>query len=245
MGPLAGVRIVEFAGIGPGPFCGMLLADLGADVLLVERKVPNANTAGVSFFNLGRFAIHHRGKRAIALDLKKPEGTAVALRLIERADALIEGFRPGVMERMGLGPEACAARNPRLVYGRMTGWGQTGTLSHAAGHDLNYLARSGVLGAQGPSDRPPQVPGFQLADVSGGMWSVIAIQAALMERARTGQGAVIDIAMTDGVLGFAVTAMASALAGEAHSRGTEPLTGGIAPYNTYTSSDGHPITLAA
>jgi len=145
MGPLAGVRVVEFAGIGPAPFCGMLLADLGADVLLVERKVPNANTAGVSFFNLGRFALYHRGKRAVGLDLKKPEGIAAALRLVGSADALIEGFRPGVMERMGLGPDACGAANQKLVYGRMTGWGQTGPLAHTAGHDINCVALSGAL----------------------------------------------------------------------------------------------------
>src|SRR4029453_19139365 len=131
MGPLHGLRIVEFAGIGPGPFCGMVLADLGAEVLVVDRKVPNANTRDVSFFNLGRFALLNRGKRAVALDLKQPAGVDAALRLIAAADALIEGFRPGVMERNGLGPDVCLARNPKLVYGRMTGWGQSGPFANA------------------------------------------------------------------------------------------------------------------
>ncbi len=248
MRPLADVRVLDLSRLLPGPFATLVLADLGASVDKIEDagggdylRVMPPQVAGVSV----AFQLLNRGKRSAVLDLKKPEGKAAFLRLLGSYDVLFEQFRPGVLDRLGLGHEALCAAHPRLIICALTGYGQTGPLAHRAGHDLNYLARSGVLGAHGPSDRAPQVPGFQLADVSGGMWSVIAIQAALMERARTGQGAVIDIAMTDGVLGFAVPAMASALAGEPQTRGAETLSGGIAPYNTYTSSDGHPMTLAA
>jgi crotonobetainyl-CoA:carnitine CoA-transferase CaiB-like acyl-CoA transferase len=248
MRPLADVRVLDLSRLLPGPFATLVLADLGASVDKIEDpqggdylRVMPPQIAGESV----AFQLLNRGKRSAVLDLKKPEGKAAFLRLIGSYDILFEQFRPGVLDRLGLGHIALRAAHPRLIICALTGYGQTGPLAHRAGHDLNYLARSGVLGAQGPSDRPPQVPGFQLADVSGGLWSVIAIQAALIERARTGQGTILDIAMTDGVLGFAVTAMAAALAGEGQSRGGEPLTGGIAPYNTYASSDGHPITLAA
>ena len=248
MRPLADVRVLDLSRLLPGPFATLVLADLGASVDKIEDpaggdylRVMPPQIAGESV----AFQLLNRGKRSAVLDLKKPEGKAAFLRLVGSYDVLFEQFRPGVLDRLGLGHKALRAAHPRLIVCALTGYGQTGPLAQRAGHDLNYLARSGVLGAQGPSDRAPQVPGFQLADVSGGMWSVIAIQAALIERARTGQGTILDIAMTDGVLGFAVTAMASALAGEGQSRGGEPLTGGIAPYNTYTSSDGHPITLAA
>src|SRR5215510_1339403 len=154
MGPLGGIRVIEIAGIGPGPFCGMLLADLGADVVLVER--PDVGTAVT---DLERAAIFNRGKRSIGIDLKRDEGVQTVLRLVERADALIEGMRPGVMERLGLGPEPCRERNPRLVYGRVTGWGQSGPLAHAAGHDNNYIALSGALWYAGnPGDRPVAPP---------------------------------------------------------------------------------------
>ncbi|MEP7119814.1 MAG: CaiB/BaiF CoA-transferase family protein [Byssovorax sp.] len=248
MRPLADVRVLDLSRLLPGPFATLVLADLGAVVDKIEDtsggdylRVMPPQIAGES----AAFQLLNRGKRSAVLDLKKPEGKAAFLRLVASYDVLFEQFRPGVLDRLGLGHAALRAAHPRLIICALTGYGQTGPLALRAGHDLNYLARSGVLGAQGPSDRPPQVPGFQLADVSGGMWSVIAIQAALMERARTGQGTVLDIAMTDGVLGFAVTAMAGAVTGESQSRGEEPLTGGIAPYTTYASSDGHPITLAA
>jgi len=248
MRPLADVRVLDLSRLLPGPFATLVLADLGASVDKIEdaaggdylRAMP-PQVAGESV----AFQLLNRGKRSAVLDLKKPEGKAAFLRLLGSYDVLFEQFRPGVLDRLGLGHTALRAAHPRLIICALTGYGQTGPLAHRAGHDLNYLARSGVLGAHGPSDRAPQVPGFQLADVSGGMWSVIAIQAALLERARTGQGTIIDIAMTDGVLGFAVTAMASALAGAPQTRGAETLTGGIAPYNTYTSKDGHPMTLAA
>lgn len=248
MRPLADVRVLDLSRLLPGPFATLVLADLGASVDKIEDagggdylRVMPPQVAGESV----AFQLLNRGKRSAVLDLKKPEGKAAFLRLLGSYDVLFEQFRPGVLGRLGLGHAALRAAHPRLIICALTGYGQTGPLAQRAGHDLNYLARSGVLGAHGPADRAPQVPGFQLADVSGGMWSVIAIQAALMERARTGQGAVLDIAMTDGVLGFATTAMASAVAAAPQTRGAEALTGGIAPYNTYTSSDGHPMTLAS
>jgi len=247
MGPLAGVRVVEFAGIGPAPFCGMLLADLGADVLLVERKVPNANTAGVSFFNLGRFAIHHRGKRAVALDLKKPEGVAAALRLVERADALIEGFRPGVMERMRLSPEACLARNPRLVYGRMTGWGQTGPLANAAGHDINYLALSGALSLGARPGAPPWAPPTLVGDMGGGgLLLAFGVLAAILEARQSGQGQVVDAAITEGAALLTSIVGSLKAAGIWSDRpGTNVLDSGAPFYDTYQCADGKWIALGA
>lgn len=248
MRPLADVRVLDLSRLLPGPFATLVLADLGASVDKIEDAQGGDYLRGMPPWIAGEsaaFQLLNRGKRSAVLDLKKPEGQAAFLRLLGAYDVLFEQFRPGVLDRLGLGHATLRAAHPRLILCALTGYGQTGPLAHRAGHDLNYLARSGVLGAHGPADRAPQVPGFQLADVSGGMWSVIAIQAALLERARTGQGAVIDIAMTDGVLGFAVTAMASALANAPQTRGAELLTGGIAPYTTYTSKDGHPMTLAA
>jgi crotonobetainyl-CoA:carnitine CoA-transferase CaiB-like acyl-CoA transferase len=248
MRPLEGTRVLDFSRLLPGPFATLVLADLGATVDKIEdtgggdylRHMP-PHIAGES----AAFQLLNRGKRSAVIDLKKPEGRAAMKRLVGTYDVLFDQFRPGVLARLGLGHDELRAAHPRLVICALTGYGQTGELAQRAGHDLNYLARSGVLGAQGPHGGAPHVPGFQLADVSGGMWSVIGILAALAERARTGEGRVIDVAMTDGVLGFATTAFAAALAGEATPRGAEVLTGGIAPYNTYLSSDGHPITLAA
>jgi alpha-methylacyl-CoA racemase len=199
MGPLKGVRIVELAGIGPAPFAAMVLADLGADVLVIDRKVPNQNTRGVSFFNLGRHALLNRGKRAIALDLKQPAGVNAALRLIGSTDALIEGFRPGVMERNGLSPDVCLARNPRLVYGRMTGWGQNGPLAQAAGHDVNYLALSGALSLGAPPGGHPWAPPAVLGDMGGGgLLLALGIVCAILDARVSGQGQVVDAAITDG-----------------------------------------------
>ena len=232
----------------PGPFATLVLADLGASVDKIEDAGPGdylrhmpPHAAGES----AAFQLLNRGKRSAVLDLKKPDARAAFLRVVRSYDVLFEQFRPGVLDRLGLGHDVLRRENPRLVVCALTGYGQTGELSQRAGHDLNYLARAGVLGAQGPVGAAPQVPATQLADVSGGMWCVIAILSALRERDRTGQGATLDIAMTDGILGFASTAMASALAGEPVRRGDEPLTGGIAPYQTYLSKDGHPMTLAA
>ncbi len=199
MGPLQGIRVVEFGGIGPAPFASMVLADLGADVVVIERKSPNQNTRDVSFFNLGRYALLDRGKRSIALDLKQPAGAAAALRLIDRADALIEGFRPGVMERNGLGPDICLARNPGLVYGRMTGWGQSGPLSQAAGHDLNYLALSGALSLGARPGGQPWAPPVLLGDMGGGgLLLALGIVSGIVEARTSGKGQVVDAAITDG-----------------------------------------------
>jgi alpha-methylacyl-CoA racemase len=248
MRPLSGIRILDLSRLIPGPFATLVLADLGAAVDKIE------DAAGGDYLRhfppqLGgqsaAFQMLNRGKRSAVIDLKKAEGREALKRLVLSYDVLFEQFRPGVLDRLGLGYDALRAANSRLIICALTGYGQTGPLAHRAGHDLNYLARSGVLGAQGPAGGPPQVPGFQLADVSGGMWCVIAILAALAERDRTGEGRVLDVAMVDGVLGFAPTAIGAALAGVGQQRGEEGLTGGLAPYNTYTSKDGHPMTLAA
>jgi crotonobetainyl-CoA:carnitine CoA-transferase CaiB-like acyl-CoA transferase len=248
MRPLEGIRILDLTRLIPGPFASMVLCDLGAQVDKIEdpgagdylRYVPPQRAgAAIAFHAL------NRGKRSAVLDLKKPEGRAAFERLVAGYDVLFEQFRPGVLERLGLGHAELRARHPRLIVCALTGYGRSGPLSGRAGHDINYLARSGVLAAQGPGDAQPQLPGFQLADVSGGMWCVIAILAALRERDQSGQGKICDIAMTDGVLGFATLTIASALAGEPPPRGGEVLTGGIAPYGSYLSKDGVPMTLGA
>lgn len=248
MRPLGDVRVLDLSRLIPGPFATLVLADLGARVDKLEdtgagdylRHFPPL-VAGES----AAYQLLNRGKRSLLLDLKHPEGKRAFLDLIPSYDVLFEQFRPGVLERLGLGHDTLRARNPRLIVCALTGYGQTGPLVERAGHDLNYLARSGLLGFQGPSDQAPAVPGFQLADVSGGMWSVIAILAALAERARTGEGRVLDVAMVDGALGFASAALAATLAGAPPTRGDDLLNGGIAAYGTYTSSDGYPMTLAA
>src|SRR5438128_6105786 len=192
MGPLSGIRVLEFEAIGPGPFAGMLLADMGADVLVVDR-------AAAGDFGLKRerwYDVMMRGKRSVTLDLKADSGKEVALRLIARADALIEGFRPGVMERLGLGPHEGLEKNPRLVYGRMTGWGQSGPLAPRAGHDINYIAVTGALGAIGPAAGPPQIPLNLVGDFGGGAtYLVVGVLAALLEATRTGRGQVVDAAI--------------------------------------------------
>ena len=191
MGPLKGIRVIEMAGIGPGPFCAMMLSDMGAEVVRIDRL--NQKGAG------SRANVLNRGRRSLALDLKSPQGVETVLVLIDQADVLIEGFRPGVMERLGLGPEPCLQRNPKLVYGRMTGWGQTGPLAQAAGHDINYISIAGALGAMGYADRPPAPPLNLVGDFGGGaMYLLSGVLAALIERNNSGQGQVIDAAMTDG-----------------------------------------------
>lgn len=248
MRPLQDLRVLDLTRLLPGPFATLVLADLGAAVDKIEDagggdylRFMAPQVAGES----AAFQLLNRGKRSAVLDLKKPEAKAAFLRLVRGYDVVFEQFRPGVLDRLGLGHDVLRRDNPRLIVCALTGYGQTGELAQRAGHDLNYLARSGILGAQGPHNGPPQVPATQLADVSGGLWSVIAILGALRERDRTGQGCVLDIAMTDGILAFASTAVAAALAGEAVRRGDEPLSGGIAAYQTYLASDGHPMTLAA
>jgi alpha-methylacyl-CoA racemase len=190
MGPLHGLKILEIAGIGPGPFCAMLLADLGAEVIRIERAEGPAGS---------RQDVSLRNRRSLALDLKKPEAIQAVLRMAETSDALIEGFRPGVMERLGLGPEVVRARNPRLVYGRMTGWGQEGPMAKLAGHDINYIALTGALHAMGRAGEPPAPPLNLVGDYGGGgMLLAFGILAALLERERSGQGQVVDAAMVDG-----------------------------------------------
>lgn len=200
-GPLAGLRVVEFAGVGPGPFCAMMLSDLGADVVRLDRPAaPDAGDAGGG----GGMAsvtdgIMGRGRRSVALDLKHPDGLATALDLVAGADALVESFRPGVMERLGLGPEVCLERNPRLVYGRLTGWGQDGPYAQVAGHDLNYIALAGALAPLGRRALPPAPPLNLIGDFGGGgMLMVAGLLAGLLEAGRSGRGQVVDAAMVDG-----------------------------------------------
>ena len=193
MGPLQGLKIIEMAGIGPGPFCGMILADLGAEVIRVDR----ASVAGTG----SREEPANRGKKSIAVDLKSEDGVEIVLKLIESADAVFEGFRPGVMERLGLGPDVCQKRNERIVYGRMTGWGQTGPLANAAGHDINYISLSGALNAIGDQNSNPSIPLNLVGDYGGGgMMLAMGILAGVISSSKTGKGQVIDSAMIDGSL---------------------------------------------
>src|SRR5215207_2847816 len=194
-GPLSGYKVIELAGIGPGPYCGMMLADMGADVIRVDRaqNVSGGDPA------LPPADLLARGRRSIGVDLKSPEGVEVVLALVETADALIEGFRPGVTERLGIGPDECLARNPRLVYGRMTGWGQDGPYASAAGHDINYIALAGALEGIGRAGGPPTPPLNLVGDFGGGgLLLAFGIACGLFEAGRSGQGQVIDAAMVDG-----------------------------------------------
>src|SRR5690349_12060746 len=192
MGPLKGIRIVEIAGVGPGPCCAMMLADMGAEVIRVDRVEP----IELGIDKAPRYELLNRGRRSVAIDLKRPEGVEAVRRLVGRADGLIEGFRPGVMERLALGPEPCLAANPRLVYGRVTGWGQDGPLAGAAGHDINYIALAGALGAIGRAGEKPVPPLNLVGDFGGGgMLLAFGMVCALLEAARSGKGQVVDAAM--------------------------------------------------
>ncbi|TMG85954.1 MAG: CoA transferase [Betaproteobacteria bacterium] len=237
-GPLSGLRVVEFAGIGPVPFAAMLFADMGADVVRVTR--PRAPA-------LDKRDIVERGRRLVELDLKSASGLGSALGLIEHADALVEGFRPGVMERLGLGPEPALERNPRLVYGRMTGWGQTGPLAHAAGHDIDYIALSGALHAIGERRGPPVPPLNLLGDFGGGtMYLVVGVLAALLESQRSGRGQVIDCAIVDGVASLTTFIYAALAHGTWRDRrGSNLLDGGAPFYATYACADGGHIAVGA
>ncbi len=243
MGPLAGLRVLEFEAIGPGPFCGMLLAYMGADVLLVDR--PAEAELGVERERSKDLLM--RGKRSVTLDLKSPGGVEAALRLIARADALIEGFRPGVMERLGLGPEAALARNSRLVYGRMTGWGQDGPLAPRAGHDIDYIALSGVLNAIGRAGEPPVPPLNLIGDFGGGgMLLGFGIVCALLEAQRSGSGQVVDAAMIDGASLLAT--MFAGLIAEGRwkeERDANILDGGAPWYDAYETRDGKYAAVGA
>ena len=236
-GPLKGVKVLEFAGIGPGPFCAMLLSDMGADVLRVDR--PNARNFS--------FDLTARGRRLVALDLKDSQGIEAALALIACADVLIEGFRPGVMERLGLGPDIALARNPRLVFGRMTGWGQSGPLAHAAGHDLNYVALSGALHAMGRAGEPPAPPLNLVGDFGGGaLYLAMGICAALVEVGRSGQGQVIDCAMTDGVASLATMFYGLRAGGLWNdTRDANLLDGGAPFYDCYACACGGYVAIGA
>jgi len=238
-GPLRGVRVVELAGIGPGPYACMLLADLGADVLRVDR--PGTGPGPVRSDLLGR------GRRSVALDLKRPEAAEVILRLVERADALVEGFRPGVAERLGVGPAECLARNPRLVYGRMTGWGQQGPLAPRVGHDINYIGLTGALAAVGEAGRKPVPPLNLVADFGGGaMFLVLGVLAALVERAGSGRGQVVDAAMVDGVTSLLTLFYGLRAGGQwQDERGSNALDGGAPFYDTYECADGRYVAVGA
>lgn len=246
MGPLQGIKIIEFAALGPAPMGSMLLADLGAEVLRIERKAGAGSRPGAGLFDPA-LDILNRNRRVVALDLKQPEAIETVLRLTEGADALIEGFRPGVMERLGLGPEVCLARNPRLVYGRMTGWGQSGTLAHAAGHDINYLSLSGALHAIGEAGRKPVVPLNLVADGGGGaMLLALGVLAGLLEARGSGRGQVVDAAMTDGAaLLMSMMYTLKAMGQWQVERGSNLLDGGAHFYDTYPCRDGRWISVGA
>ena len=242
MGVLDGIRIVEFSGIGPGPMAAMLLADMGATVLRLERPEPS----GLGLPRPTRLNFVNRGRRSIVLDLKQPAGVELALALVERGDALIEGFRPGTMERLGLGPAECLAVNPRLVYGRVTGWGQVGPLAHAAGHDLNYIALSGALEAIGRAGQPPTIPLNLIGDYGGAAYLCIGVLAALLNARRSGQGQVVDAAMVDAATSLMTSTYGMRAAG-VHSgpRGTNMLDSGSPYYEVYECADGKFVTIAA
>lgn len=246
MGPLHGIRIVEFAALGPAPMAAMLLADLGAEVLSIERKVGVGGRPSADLFD-PQIDILKRNRQVLALDLKRPEGIAAALQLVAGADALIEGFRPGVMERLGLGPDACLARNPRLVYGRMTGWGQSGPLAQTAGHDINYLSLSGALHAIGEADGKPVAPLNLVADCGGGaLFLAFGVLAALLEARTSGHGQVVDAAMTDGCASLMTMMYTLKAMGQwRQQRGSNLLDGGAHFYDTYLCRDGKYISLGA
>ncbi|MEV5384745.1 CaiB/BaiF CoA-transferase family protein [Streptomyces sp. NPDC052721] len=240
-GPLSGVRVVELAGIGPGPFAAMLLADLGADVVRVDR--PDGPGLAID----PAFDVTNRNKRSIVVDLKAPDGPARVLDLAERADILVEGYRPGVAERLGIGPEHCHARNPRLVYGRMTGWGQDGPLAQRAGHDIAYIALTGTLGMIGRPDEPPAVPANLLGDYAGGsLYLVVGVLAALHHARATGTGQVVDAAIVDGTahLSAMIHGMLAA-GGWQDRRAANLLDGGCPYYGTYETADGRYMAVGA
>ena len=242
MGALSGVKVVEFAGIGPGPFCCMLLADMGAEVIRVDRAMNVGNDLYDPKYNSLL-----RGRKNLALDLKNPDGVEAALKLCERADILIEGFRPGVMERLGLGPDVCLKRNPKLVYGRMTGWGQTGPLAQAAGHDINYISLTGALHSIGRPGEKPVPPLNLVGDFGGGaLYLAMGMLAALVEAQRSGKGQVVDAAMTDGatsLMAMFYGFTASGMWQEPH--GTNMLDGGAHFYDTYETKDGKWISIGS
>jgi alpha-methylacyl-CoA racemase len=242
-GPLAHLKVVEMAGMGPAPFCAMLLADMGADVVRIERA--HAPERGIP--TPVRFEVLNRSRRSVALDPKTPQGLRHLLDLVGHADLLLEGYRPGVMERLGAGPDVCLARNPRLVYGRMTGFGQDGPMAQAAGHDLNYIALSGALGAIGPAGGPPTVPLNLIGDFGGGgMLLAVGLLAAYVEACRSGEGQVVDAAMTEGAALLMASTFGLHEAGLwEDERGSNILDGGAPWYGVYRTADGRFVSLAA
>lgn len=240
-GPLKGLKILEIAGLGPAPFCGMLLADLGADVVVVDRLA-----AGPEDLDLGKHDVCNRGKRSIAVDLKDPEGIETVLKLVESCDAMIEGMRPGVMERLGLGPDVCLARNPRLIYGRMTGWGQTGPLAQAAGHDLNYIALSGALWWSGQPGEAPMSPPSLVGDIGGGaLYLTVGLLAGIMNTRATGVGQVVDAAIVDGSAHMLNMMCSVKSAGQMVNERGKSLLDGPHWYRTYKCADGKFISVGA
>jgi alpha-methylacyl-CoA racemase len=245
-GPLKGLKVIEMVGIGPCPFAAMMLADMGADVIRIDRK-PDPDAPNPYPMLGTKFDVMARGRRSLALDLKDPRARQLALDLIAKADVLVEGFRPGVMERLGLGPDACLDRNPRLVYGRVTGWGQTGPLAQAAGHDLNYVALSGMLHAMGRADGPPAPPLNLVGDFGGGaMMLAFGVMCAAWEAKSSGKGQVVDAAMTDGaaLLGAMMYGL-RAFGSWSDAREANLLDGGAPFYDCYACADGKFISIGA
>jgi alpha-methylacyl-CoA racemase len=243
MGPLEGIKVVELAGIGPGPMCAMLLADLGAEVVRIDRL----EAVDLGLEQDRQFNLLNRGRKSVSIDLKKPEGIDAVLRLIDGADALIEGFRPGVMEKLGLGPDVCLARNPRLVYGRMTGWGQDGPLAHAAGHDINYIALTGALHAIGTKGGPPVPPLNLVGDFGGGaLYLAFGICAGIVDTQRSGRGQVVDAAMTDGASSLMTAIYGLFASGEVSTeRGANVLDSGAHYYGVYECGDGRFVSVGS
>jgi len=241
MGPLEGTRIIEIAGIGPGPYCAMLLADMGAEVVRLVRPGPDPFAANPSLDLLSR------SRRSVGVDLKTREGVDTVLRMLQRADALFEGFRPGVMERLGLGPDVCLERNPRLVYGRMTGFGQEGPLAHAAGHDINYIALAGVLAHLGRRGQPPTPPINLVGDFGGGgLMLAFGMVCALLERVRSGRGQVVDAAMVDGAASLMTIFHGAQQSGFWNDElGTNMLDSGAHFYDVYETADGRYVSIGS
>ena len=241
-GPLSGIKIIEMAGLGPAPFAAMLLSDMGAEIIRIQAKnskpaIPILNT---------KFDVLARGRRSMAIDLKKPASVDALLQMLEKADCLLEGFRPGVMERLGLGPDICLKQNPKLVYGRMTGWGQSGPLADRAGHDINYIALSGVLNAIGRKDTPPAIPLNLIGDFGGGQMMAFGIVCAILEAKTSGKGQVVDVAMTDSTALMASMLYGFKAAGMwSNERYANLLDGAAHFYDTYECSDGKFMAVGA
>src|SRR5664279_6294813 len=246
VGPLGGITVVEMSGIGPGPFAGMLLADLGATVVRVDR-LSGTEPGILSVLSEGRADVVSRGRRSIAIDLKSAEGVELVLKLVDSADVLIEGYRPGVMERLGLGPDVCLRRNPKLAFGRVTGWGQDGPLAHAAGHDLNYIALTGALHAIGRAGQKPTPPLNLVGDYGGGaLYLVTGLLAAIISARITGVGQVVDAAMVDGALSLMTPIYAMQAGGRLNApRGENMLDSGAYFYEVYECSDDQYISIAS